>query len=124
MANAWSIYSNYFSADIHWVNSMDEIIDRKKLTLLHSKRVTEEFNIKLLFNHYSDLVGSPEDSIRKILEFCDLDFDPNCLFPEKNSRIVRTISIEQARQPIYKGSDDKWKKFDKYLGVFKKAFLN
>lgn len=123
MANAWSIYSNNFS-DLHWVNSMDEIIDRKKITHLHVKGVAEEFNIKLLFNNYSDLVGSPEDSIRNTLEFCDLDFDPNCLSPEKNSRVVRTISIEQARQPIYRGSDDKWKKFDKYLGLFKKAFIN
>ena len=51
MANAWSIYSNNFASDIYWVNSMDEIVERKTLTRLHAKRVAQEFNIKLFFNH-------------------------------------------------------------------------
>ena len=57
------------------------------------------------------------DYFRKILKFCELDWDDKCLTPEKHSRTpIKTVSVAQARQPIYKTSLNNSNNFDKYLG--------
>ena len=66
---------------------------------------------------YEKLVEDKEGEIRKILKFCELDWDDKCLSPEKNSKTpIKTVSIAQARQPIYKTSLNNSNNFDKYLG--------
>ena len=65
---------------------------------------------------YEKLVADKESEIRKILNFCELDWDDKCLSPEKNSKTpIKTVSIAQARQPIYKTSLNSSNNFDKYL---------
>ena len=65
---------------------------------------------------YESLVNNKEKEIKKILEFCDLDWDDKCLNPEKNSKTpIKTVSVSQARQPIYKTSLNSNINFDKYL---------
>ena len=50
---------------------------------------------------YEDLVADPEKSIRKLLDFCGLPFESNCLEFHKTSRAVRsTASAAQVRQPL------------------------
>ena len=65
---------------------------------------------------YESLVKNKEDEIKKILEFCDLPWDVKCLNPEKNSKTpIKTVSVSQARQPIYKSSLNSNINFDKHL---------
>ena len=65
---------------------------------------------------YEKLVDDKESEIRKILNFCELDWDEKCLSPEKNSKTpIKTVSIAQARQPIYKTSLNNSNNFDKHL---------
>tara|TARA_B100001287_G_scaffold207392_1_gene176429 strand:- start:601 stop:870 length:270 start_codon:yes stop_codon:yes gene_type:complete len=65
---------------------------------------------------YEKLIADKESEIRKILNFCELDWDDKCLSPEKNSKTpIKTVSIAQARQPIYKTSLNSSNNFDKYL---------
>lgn len=49
---------------------------------------------------YEDLQRQPETSIRKLIQFCGLDFDPACLRFHETERAVRTISSAQVRQPL------------------------
>ena len=58
--------------------------------------------------------------INKILNYCNLDFEDDCLSFYKNKRSVRTPSSEQVRQPIYKKGLDYWKNYDIYLGDLKR----
>ena len=65
---------------------------------------------------YENLVKNKENEIKKILNFCDLQWDDKCLNPEKNSKTpIKTVSVTQARQPIYKSSLNSNINFDKYL---------
>ena len=65
---------------------------------------------------YENLVKDKEKEIRKILDFCELNWDDKCLSPDKNSKTpIKTVSIAQARQPIYKSSVDSSDNFDIYL---------
>ena len=67
--------------------------------------------------NYENLISSKKTEVKKILDFCNLDWDEKCLSPEKNSKTpIKTVSIAQARQPIYKTSLNNSNNFDKYLG--------
>ena len=60
--------------------------------------------------YYEDLTNDQENETRKLIEYCDLDWDKNCLNFHQNERQVKTPSTLQVRQKIYKGSSDAWKK--------------
>lgn len=49
---------------------------------------------------HEDLLARPEAEIRELLAFCGLDFDPACLAPQTATRITRTASAAQIRQPL------------------------
>jgi hypothetical protein len=68
---------------------------------------------------YEDLVSDRERVTRAMVEFCGLRWDDACLHPEQNRRTVLTPSAWQVRQPVYKSSVERWRKFEPYLGEFK-----
>ena len=59
--------------------------------------------------------------MRRILEFCELRFEPQCLEFHKNQRSVRTASSEQVRRPIYKEGRDQWRHFEPWLAPLREA---
>lgn len=65
--------------------------------------------------HYEGLVTKPESEVHALLGFLGLDWEDSCLEFYKKKEAVKTASISQVRQPIYRGSVDKWRKFDKHL---------
>ena len=65
--------------------------------------------------HYEDVVSNPENEIRKLLEYCQLDWDDNCLEFYKTDRQVKTASAAQVRRPIYSDSIAKWKQYETQL---------
>jgi predicted Zn-dependent protease len=67
------------------------------------------------------LVENPEQEVRRMLAYCDLEFEPQCLRFHENERAVRTASSEQVRQPISAEGVDYWKKFEPWLGALKEA---
>jgi len=73
---------------------------------------------RLLEIQYEDLVAEPETYVRRIVDFCGLEWDEACLHPELNKRRIKTPSFWQARQPIYKSSTERWKNYEPWLGVF------
>lgn len=65
---------------------------------------------------YEKLARDPEPVIRRIIEACGLAWDNACLHPEDNARAVRTPSKWQARQPIYRTSVARWRRYEGRLG--------
>ena len=70
---------------------------------------------------HEDLVDDLEGNVRRILDFCGLDFEPQCIEFYKTVRSVRTASSEQVRQPIYREGLDHWKHFEPWLEPLKDA---
>lgn len=64
---------------------------------------------------YEDLVADTETEAKKLIEYCDLEWDDACLEFHKNTRNIRTASVTQVRQPIYNTSIERWRKYEKYL---------
>ena len=65
--------------------------------------------------NYELLTKNPELEIKKILDFCGLDWNRQCIDLDNNSRSVRTLSSSQVRNKIYTGSSDAWEKYSKYF---------
>jgi hypothetical protein len=64
---------------------------------------------------YEEMVSNTEETIRQLLEHCDVPFEDSCLRFFENKRAVRTASSEQVRQPIYSSSVHYWKNFETEL---------
>jgi len=65
---------------------------------------------------YEDLTRTPEPVIRRIIAACGLAWHDACLHPESNPRAVNTPSKWQARQPIYRTSIARWRRYEPWLG--------
>jgi tetratricopeptide (TPR) repeat protein len=70
---------------------------------------------------YENLVADTETEIRRLLEYCNLPFEPGCLNFHENRRAVRTASSEQVRQPIFTDAVDHWHHYEPWLGPLKRA---
>ena len=70
---------------------------------------------------YERLVADPEPAIRAMLAHCGLDWDPACLRHTDNTRAVTTLSAWQARQPIYRSSLERWRRYESRLGELLEA---
>lgn len=70
---------------------------------------------------HEDVVDDLEGQVRRILEFCELPFEDQCLRYYETQRSVRTPSSEQVRQPIFRSALDHWKHYDPWLGPLKEA---
>jgi tetratricopeptide (TPR) repeat protein len=65
---------------------------------------------------YEELTRAPEPVIRRIIAACGLSWHDACLRPENNPRAVNTPSKWQTRQPIYRTSVARWRRYEPWLG--------
>ena len=70
--------------------------------------------------HYDNVINKTEETIRELIDYCNLPFEKECLEFYKSSRPVKTPSAEQVRQPIYKSGLNYWKNYEKHLLPLKK----
>jgi hypothetical protein len=59
--------------------------------------------------------------VRRMLEFLDLGFEPQCLRFHETERSVRTASSEQVRRPLNREGLDQWRHFDPWLAPLRQA---
>jgi len=70
---------------------------------------------------YEDLVSDQEGQARALLNYCGLPWHDACLDFHKTERNIRTASVTQVRQPIYKSSVEKWRHYERHLGPLLEA---
>ncbi len=86
--------------------------------MAHWKKVSP---IPILDVRYEDLVADSEGVNRRMIDYRGLDWDDACLADDETERPVMTASPWQARQPIYKTSVERWKRYEKHLGPLREA---
>ncbi len=64
---------------------------------------------------YENLVENLEVEARRIVDYCGLTWDERCLAFHRTERAVRTASLTQVRQPIYKSSVQRWRHYENHL---------
>ena len=70
---------------------------------------------------YEELVNNQEATSRKIIDYCQLPWEPNCLAFHKTSRTVQTASHWQVRQPMYRSSSGRWRYYAPYIDTLRSA---
>jgi hypothetical protein len=70
---------------------------------------------------YENLVEDTEAEIRRLLEFCGLPFENQCLRFHENARAVRTASALQVRRPIFRAGLNQWRLFERWLEPLRQA---
>ncbi len=121
MDNCLSIFKNYFSAGQDYSYDMSALGSYYRLyqdLMDHWEDVLPGF---IYHSQYEDLVADQENETRKLLNFCDLAWDDNCLNFHQTSRMVKTASNAQVRQPIYKDSIKLWKRYGEQLKPLERA---
>jgi tetratricopeptide (TPR) repeat protein len=68
---------------------------------------------------YEDVVEDLDGNVRRILDFCDLEFEPACIEYYKTERNISTASSEQVRQPIFREGLFQWRNYEPWLGPLK-----
>ena len=66
---------------------------------------------------YEDLVSDSAGAMRRLIEFCGLDWDEACRQPASSQHVVKTASAWQVRQPIYASSVARWRGYAPWLGA-------
>ena len=70
---------------------------------------------------YENMVEDTETEVRRLLEYCGLEFEPGVLKFHENQRAVRTASSEQVRKPIFRDGMDQWRHYESHLDALKRA---
>jgi tetratricopeptide (TPR) repeat protein len=64
---------------------------------------------------YEDVVDNLEAQARRLIDFCGLDWDDRCLTFHSTARPVKTASAVQVRQPLFRGSLQRWRRYESGL---------
>ena len=117
--NCLSLYKNNFpSSTMNWAFDEEDIgqyYNGYKNLMNFWKTKTPNFIYDL---SYENLVKNQKEEIKNLINFCKLDWDPDCLeFYKKNKTPIKTISINQARKPIYDNSINSSQLYLKHLPI-------
>lgn len=94
-------YRNYVDMMAHWHNVLPEN--------------------RILHVQHEDVLDDLEGEVRRILDYCGLPFEDDCLNFHENKRAVRTASSEQVRRPVNKSGLEQWRPFEADLQPLKDA---
>ena len=77
----------------------------------------ELFPGEILDLKYETLINNQQSETERLLEYCGLEWQDECLEFYKTKRSINTASSEQVRQPMYSGSIDAWKNYENHIGI-------
>ena len=120
MDTCFSCYKQFFARGQLFTYSLEDLGNYytdyiKAMNHWHSVYGKDIFTV-----HYDNVINKTEETIRELIDYCNLSFEKECLEFYKSSRPVKTPSAEQVRQPIYKSGLNYWKNYEKHLVPLKK----
>ncbi|HTT82026.1 MAG TPA: sulfotransferase [Rhizomicrobium sp.] len=116
-----SCFTNYLPEGPQWLHSLDDLgryYAGYVELMAHFDEVLPGRVHRVFYEH---LVEDPEKEVRRLLGHLGLPFEENCLHFYEREQAIVTVSVEQARRPIYRGSIGNSRKFEPWLAPLKKA---
>lgn len=120
----WSCYQQNFEKGLSFTNNLEDVgyVYRDYLRLMsHWHQVLPD---KILDVYYEDLLEDPHTESRRLLKHCGLEWTPAVLDYYQQKRPVSSASLWQVRQPLYKSSVGRWKKYQQYLQPLQQILSN
>ena len=118
--NCFSLFKNFFEGGLNFSYNQKELVTYYKLYSNLMDFWNDLFPQSIYEASYEKIIANSEDEIKKIIKFCGLDWENNCLQFYKNKTPIKTMSTAQARQPIYKSSLNSFEKFSPFLSELNK----
>ena len=114
--NCFSLYSHKFTELSHQYSYNQKMLARYyKLHVELMNFWIDIYKESIFILDNEELVNNQEIVSKQLIDFCDLEWEDQCMDFYKTKRQVRTASIEQVRQPMNKKSIGAWKKYESHL---------
>lgn len=116
MDNCLSCYFQIFSQGLRFaydLGQLGRVYRQHERLMAHWQQCLP---LDMLTVDYEALVADPERQTRRLIEFVDLPWDESCLDFHHTERNVRTASVWQVRQPVYRSSVERWRAYEPWLG--------
>ncbi len=111
----FAVNFSYYNYAYSLLDTAKFFVEFHKLRQFWQSRYPDNF----LVVNYQQLVSNSEVEAKKIISFCGLEWQENCLNIESNKSPVATASAVQVREPIHGRSIGRWKHYEKYLDEVK-----
>lgn len=113
--NILSIYFQNMPAGHFYANDLDDLDFYYRE---HERIMTHwlaSIGDAILTVDYEAFVGDFEAGARRLIEFCGLPWQAQCLDHRSRSGAVATLSLWQVRQPVYSSSVERWRHYKDHL---------
>jgi tetratricopeptide (TPR) repeat protein len=110
-----SVYFQRFSSSMSFTTDLMELAAYYLAYAEVMRYWKTVLDIEIMELRYEDLVSDQERVIRKMIEYCGLQWDDRCLHFYLNERDVHTPSYDQVRRPMYDKSIGRWKNYERQL---------
>ena len=121
MACCFSNFKQLFANGQEFTYSIEEIARYYRTYLELMRHWDRVLPGRVLRIYHEDVVEDLPGSVRRLLDFCGLEFEPQCLAFHETRRSVRTASSEQVRQGIYREGLEQWRNFAPWLEPLQSA---
>lgn len=114
---AVSCWMTQFKA-MQWAFDLDHIAERVNQYRRIMAHWHQTLPVPILEIDYEATVADQARQTARLLDFVGLPWDDACLQFHKTDRLVRTASVTQVRQPIYRRSLERWRHYEDALQPF------
>ncbi|HEX4242232.1 MAG TPA: sulfotransferase [Steroidobacteraceae bacterium] len=121
LACCFSNYKQLFASGQQFTYDIEDIARYYRMYVELMAHWDEALPGRILRIHHEALVDDLESHVRRLLDFCELPFEPACVEFHKTGRSVHSASSEQVRRPINREGIDHWRHFGPWLAPLEQA---
>ena len=115
-ATCWGVFKQCFTSESNSFSySLSDTVEYYRLYTGLMDFWTKSLSSRIYELDYDLLVSDQERETKQLIKYLGLEWEEDCLSPEKNTGNVYTASNVQVRKKVYKGSSEQWEKFKPFL---------
>ena len=121
MACCFSNFKQLFASGQQFTYSLEDLARYYRMYVRIMDHWDSVLPGRVLRVRHEDVIDDLEGSVRRLLDFCGLEFEQACVEFHRTDRRVHTASSEQVRRPINREGVDQWRHFEPWLGELRAA---
>ncbi|MGH8031035.1 MAG: tetratricopeptide repeat-containing sulfotransferase family protein [Luteimonas sp.] len=123
MDSCYAVYKTLFHQAYHFSYDLDELADYYATYRRLMQHWHEVMPGMILDVQYEELVTDLERQVRRILDWCGLDWEASVLNPSQNDQPSITASAAQVRETVYTSSMQKWRRHEAGLASLRTRLM-